>query len=118
MHKSLVKKYGGNFAELLSSKSVTESEVTLLHALQIYRPSDLSQEAVAGQEAVAALRSASGLTLNYPSVKLKKTLEDRAFSSAAPTLWNSLPLHIHLVDNFERFKSVLKTHLFKLAFDM
>lgn len=64
------------------------------------------------------LRSASGLTLNYPSVKLKKTLGDRAFSSAAPTLWNSLPLHIRLVDNFERFKSVLKTHLFKLAFDM
>ena len=53
------------------------------------------------------LRSASGLTLNYPSVKLKKTLGDRAFSSAAPTLWNSLPLHIRLVDNFERFKSVL-----------
>ena len=30
------------------------------------------------------LRSASSLTLNYPSVKLKKTLGDRAFSSAAP----------------------------------
>ena len=26
--------------------------------------------------------------------------------------------HIHLVDNFERFKSLLKTHLFRLAFDM
>ena len=39
------------------------------------------------------LRSASDLTLNYPSVKLKKTLGDRAFSSVAPTLWNSLPLH-------------------------
>ena len=63
------------------------------------------------------LRSASSLTLNHPSVKLKKTLGDRAFSSAAPILWNSLPLHIRLVDNFERCKSVLKTHLFKLAFD-
>ena len=47
MRKSLVEKYGGNFAELLSSKSVTDSEVRLLHALQIYRPSVLSQEAVA-----------------------------------------------------------------------
>ena len=47
MHKSLVETYGGNFAELLSSKSVTDSEVTLLHALQIYRPLVLSQEAVA-----------------------------------------------------------------------
>ena len=64
------------------------------------------------------LRLASGLFLKYPSLKLKKTLGDRAFSSAAPNLWTSLPLHIRLVVNFERFKSLLKTHLFKLAFDM
>ena len=30
------------------------------------------------------LRSAGGLILKYPSLKLKKTLGDRAFSSAAP----------------------------------
>ena len=52
----------------------------------------------------------------YPSLKLKKTLEDRAFPSAAPNLWNNLPLHIRLednsADNFERFKSLLKTHLY------
>ena len=64
------------------------------------------------------LRSASGLILKYRSLKLKKTLGDRAFSSAAPNLWNNLPLHIRLEDNFERFKSLLKTHLFRLAFDM
>ena len=64
------------------------------------------------------LHSASGLILKYPSLKLKKTLGDRAFSSAAPNLWNNLPLHIRLKDNFERFKSLLKTHLFRLAFDM
>ena len=39
MRKGLVTKYGEKFAELLSSKSVKDSEVTLLHALQIYRPS-------------------------------------------------------------------------------
>jgi len=65
-----------------------------------------------------ALRSANGLTLKYLSLKPKNTLGDGTFSSAAPTLWNSLPLHIRLVDNFERFKSLLKTHLFQLAFDM
>jgi len=54
------------------------------------------------------------VTLKYPILKLKKTLGDHTFSSAAPTLWNSLPVHICLVDNFERFN--LKTHLFKLAF--
>ncbi|CAH3117191.1 unnamed protein product [Porites lobata] len=56
--------------------------------------------------------------LIYPSLKLKKTLGNRAFSSAAPNLWNNLPLHIRLEDNFEHFKSLLKTHLFRLAFDM
>ena len=64
------------------------------------------------------LRSASGLILKYPSLKLKKTLRDHAFSSAAPNLWNNLPLHIRLEYNFERFKSLLKTHLFRLAFDI
>ena len=54
------------------------------------------------------LRSASGLILRYPSLKLKNTLGDRAFSSAAPNLKNNLPLHICLEDNFERFKSYLK----------
>ena len=63
------------------------------------------------------LRSASDLILKYPSLKLKKTLGDRAFSSAVPKLWNNLPLHVRLEDNFERFKSLLKTHLFRLAFD-
>ena len=64
------------------------------------------------------LRSARGLILKYPSLKLKKTLGDRAFSSAAPNLSNNLPLHIRLEDNFERLKSLLKMHLFRLAFDM
>ena len=62
------------------------------------------------------LRSASGLI--FLVLKLKKILGDRVFSSAAPNLRNNLPLHIRLEDNFERFKSLLKTHLFRLAFDM
>ena len=37
-------------------------------------------------------RSASGLILKYRGLKLKKTSGDRAFSSAAPNLWNNLPI--------------------------
>ena len=48
-------------------------------------------------------RSARGLILKYPGLKLKMTLGDRAFSSAAPNLWNNLPLDIHLADSIERF---------------
>ena len=33
-------------------------------------------------------------------------------------LTNDLPLHIRSEDNFERFKSLLKTHLFRLASDL
>ena len=51
--------------------------------------------------------SASGLILRHPSLKMKKTLGDRAFSSAAANLRNSLPLQICVVDNFDRFKSLL-----------
>ena len=58
------------------------------------------------------------LILNYPILKLKKILGYRAFSSAAPNLWKNLPLRIRLEPNFERFKSLLETRLFRLAFDM
>ena len=65
-----------------------------------------------------AIISVQLAVLKYPCLKLKKTLGDRAFSSAAPDLGNNLPLHIRLEDNFELFKSLLKTHLFRLTFDM
>ena len=65
-----------------------------------------------------SLRSNSGLFLNQPSAKLKKTLGDRSFTSAAPSLWNKLPLNIRNMDNFTSFKNLLKTHLFRMAFNV
>ena len=41
---------------------------------------------------------------------------DCAFSVAAPTLWNRLPENIRNASSLETFKSVLKMHLFKVAF--
>ena len=52
------------------------------------------------------------------SKKKHNTLGDRAFSSDDFNLWNNLPLHIRLEDNLEHFTSLLKMHLFRLAFDM
>jgi len=41
------------------------------------------------------------------------------FRVAAPTVWNSLPLHLHNATISERqFKSALTTHLFNLAFKL
>ena len=36
----------------------------------------------------------------------------RAFSIAAPTLWNNLPLHIRSITSLAAFQTAVKTHLF------
>ena len=41
-----------------------------------------------------------------------RTFGDRAFVAAAPTLWNSLPAKMRLVDSIDTFKKQAKTHLF------
>ena len=47
-----------------------------------------------------------------------KTLGAITFAYAAASLWNSLPLEIHAIDNIDCLKSSMKTHLFKLACDI
>ena len=60
---------------------------------------------------------------NDPAITLKvqrtkcKTFANRSFSVAGPRLWNNLPYNIRSADNLDSFKSKLKTHLFKEAFN-
>ena len=67
-------------------------------------------------QSVRSLRStASGaILLLPPSTRAVKTATygDRAFSSAAPKLWNRLPSNIRSAKSVDQFKSMLKTHLF------
>ena len=42
---------------------------------------------------------------------------DRAFSSAAPDLWNELPDDIRILDKLCSFKTRLKTYYFQIAFN-
>jgi len=58
------------------------------------------------------LRSSSQRLLATPTAHLK-TYGDRAFSVAAPKLWNTLPLQLRLSDSGGIFKKRLKTHLFQ-----
>ena len=51
-------------------------------------------------------------------LKFCETLGDRAFTAAAPSLWNKLPSEIRDEDNFEHFKPKLKTFLFRAAYSM
>ena len=57
-----------------------------------------------------------GIMLQTPRSLTKKTLGDRAFLAAAPKLWNGLPSQIRNEPNFHRFRGLLKTHFFRLAF--
>ena len=56
------------------------------------------------------------MLLDVPKTKLV-TCGDRTFRKAAPTLWNSLPAHLHSKVTLEAFKSGLKTHLSSQSYD-
>ena len=62
-------------------------------------------------EPTRALRSADAHLLEVPRCRLR-TQGEKAFSSAAPRLWNNLPLAICATDCFSSFKKQLKTFLF------
>ena len=62
------------------------------------------------------LRSADLSLLTTLTIN-KRTRGGRAFAAAAPMLWNNLPLPIRSAQTIETFKSLLKTHLFSLAFN-
>ena len=49
--------------------------------------------------------------------RTKKTLGDRAFAVAAPSLFNALPRHIRHQNNFNRIKSLVKTFLFQSTYE-
>ena len=61
-------------------------------------------------------RNNNGILLERPRLRTKKTMGDRAFSIAAPILWNSLPLPIRQETSIDSFKRSVKTYLFKKAF--
>ena len=62
-------------------------------------------------------RSSNELLLKTPPCKTYTTLGDRAFMASAPKLRNALPLEIRNTNTVDRFKRLLKSHYFILAFD-
>ena len=58
------------------------------------------------------LRSAGSILLSMPAVR-SKTIGDRAFMVAAPTLWNSLPKELCAITNVNSFKAHIKTYPFR-----
>lgn len=66
------------------------------------------------QTSARTLRSSSQNLLVVPKSKTK--FGDRAFSRAAPFLWNSLPEAVKSSQNTAAFKNSLKTHLYSVAY--
>ena len=71
--------------------------------------SDLIQTHVS----IRTLRSLDAPLLAVPRTRTE--LARRAFSVAAPSVWNSLPADIRLYESVPLFKRHLKTHLFRLT---
>uniref|UniRef100_A0A3B3IPC9 Reverse transcriptase domain-containing protein n=1 Tax=Oryzias latipes TaxID=8090 RepID=A0A3B3IPC9_ORYLA len=65
-----------------------------------------------------SLRSSHANLLSLPCRTKHHNWGDRAFSIAAPTLWNTLPLPLRDCADLPIFKKSLKTHLFKIAFNL
>lgn len=65
---------------------------------------------------IRCLRSADQQLLEIPRSK-RKLKGDRAFSIAAPRLWNDLPLNVREASSLAIFKSRLKTYFYSIAFD-
>ena len=61
------------------------------------------------------LRSSNSHLLVVPN-RVKTVTSSRAFSVAAPTIWNHLPDTCKTADSFNVFKRRLKCHLFDAAF--
>ena len=62
-----------------------------------------------------SLRSSGRALLHVPKTRLL-TRGDRAFAARAPRLWNALPGDLRQADSVSSFKSLLKTHFYRLAF--
>ena len=58
------------------------------------------------------LRSSCAIMLKCHPQKTLKNYGDRAISVIGPKLWNDLPDNLRCIDNFNLFKTRLKTHMF------
>ena len=66
---------------------------------------------------VRTLRSSRSINLFVPRSRTS-TYGDRSFACVSPRLWNKLPDFIRHSETLDSFKTRLKTHLFKTAFNL
>ena len=64
------------------------------------------------------LRSAACSAPKFVIPRLRTKFNERAFSFSGPVAWNSLPADIRCTTNKQTFKTLLKSHFFRQAFDI
>ena len=64
------------------------------------------------------LRSSTSTSDNLTIPVTKTRFGERSFAVAGPTVWNALPNNVKNAESLDTFKKRLKTHLFKLAYDI
>ncbi len=99
-----------------------EQRVTYKVALQVYRVlNDLSpaylKDLIIPYQPGRSLRSGQQNLVSVPKYQLMK-FGGRSFASVGPTVWNSLPIDIRNAPSIATFKKVLKTHLFRKAYNV
>ena len=82
-----------------------------------HAPSYLKRMVAIKKTSTCNLRSSTSIQSKDNSRRSKKTPGDRAFSNASAKIWNSLPQSLQSQQNFNAFKSLLKTHYFREAFN-
>ena len=105
----------------VTSRTVLKMLLLVFKTLHGNCPDYLSQLITVRTESRYSLRSSNqsnGILLQYPSIRSRTCLGDQAFLHAAPYLWNQLPVHVRNATNLNHFKALLKTHLFRIAFDL
>ena len=90
--------------------------VLVFRALHGLAPAYVTTQ-ITSYEPRRALRSAGTALLCVPRHNLER-YGRRSFSCAGPALRNSLPETMRLADSLNTFKSQLKTHYFKLAYNL
>jgi len=95
---------------LPTTKRITYKIATITHRTLHTQQPTYVPELVHVSEPTRLLRWADRLLLDQP--RSNTAIASRAFSVAAPKIWNSLPPSITACDNYCTFKSKLKTYLF------
>ena len=84
-----------------------------------HTPNHLKSMVAIKKTSTYILISSTSIQLEDHSRRSKKTLGDRAFSNAASAkIWNSLSQSLKSQQNFNTFKTLLKTHYFREAFNL